>query len=125
MQVGRGSLRRVPPQDEQAVVLVVESQVHRDRVFVAIHRGQVIEHGGVDMGAFGETTAMAVEVDDLGRSPSFEVVGVMALLHPVDGHVGAGIDRLGDDALRWPTLLLQGAGGHPPAKSQGPTMQPA
>ena len=107
MEVRGRPLRRVPPQDEQAVVLVVESQVHRHRVFVAVHRGEVVEHGRVHVGALGKATAVGVEVDDLGRGPPVEVVGVMTLLHPVDGHVGAGIDRLGDDALRRPTLLFQ------------------
>src|ERR1700691_1991324 len=72
------------------------------------------------MGAFGEAAPIRIEIDDLGYGPYVEMVGVVALLHPIDGHVGAGVEWFCDDALRGPAPILQGPGGDPPAPGKKP-----
>ena len=126
-QLGGRPLGHVEPEDEQPVVAAVEGQVDRHRVVVPVAGAGQVEHRGVHVGALGEAPALGVELAHLGDGPVLEMVGVVALLHPVDGHVAAGVDGVAMmlSAGHRRSFSVRGATQRLPAKSQGPTMQPA
>jgi hypothetical protein len=120
MQIlARGSRAGVEEQGDQTLIRVVEREIDRNRVLVAVFHTGTGEQHRVHVGPLGEPPALLVQRLHLLAGP-VEVVTVMPLEHPVRRQIGAGIDGNRDLAVSGDAKVLQLARGHPPPPGEEP-----
>jgi hypothetical protein len=120
MQVVAGAGGCVPPQGDESLIAVVESQLDRHGIVVSIGGVHIVERRGVDMGPLGKPASVGVEVAHLVDRPLGKVLVVVPLFDPVDGDVAASVEGHCDRALRRPPQVLELSRGHPPAPGEQP-----
>ncbi len=91
----RDPVRAIRGDHRDPRVAMIERELDRDRIRVAIGRRQIVEEHGVHVGALGEATAVRIEPMHLLTGP-LPVLFVLPGMDPIDRHIGARVDGIRD-----------------------------
>ena len=121
MELASVAVDAVEPEQHDAVVAVIERELDRDRIRIAVRGAEVVEEDGVDVPPLGEAATVGVERVHLWSGPRREVVFVVTLLDEVDRDVRAGVGRARDRlVVSGPASVLELACRDPAAAGEEP-----